>query len=70
MVRDMTKRALTEAEQRTKKQVAHRQMLLRAIEREPEPLKPTPRISELRKSAPEVGRARLAELRSMVGGAS
>jgi leucyl aminopeptidase (aminopeptidase T) len=64
MVRDMAKRALAEAEQRTAQLVAHRQMLRRAIEREPEPLKPTPRISDLPKSSPEVGRARLAELRA------
>ncbi len=62
-VRDLAKRALAQAE----KVLEHKRLIRRAAERDPAPLIPTRRISELKKSSPEVGRQRLAELRAALG---
>lgn len=66
LVREMAKSALARIEQRTEQLVQHRQLLRRAAERDPAPLKPTTRISDLKQSSPEVGQARLAELRAIL----
>ena len=65
-VRDLTKLALYQAE----KVLEHKRMIQRARENDPAPHKPTLRVSDLKKSAPEFGKQRLAELRAAVGGAA
>ncbi len=64
LARELAKTGLAKAEQRAKQLIEHREMHRRAAARDPAPLIPTRRISSLRPSAPEVGRARLAELRA------
>lgn len=64
LARELAKDGLAKAEQRAKQLIEHREMQRRAAARDPAPLIPTRRISDLRPSAPEVGRARLAELRA------
>lgn len=67
LAREMAKSGLAKAEQRAKQLVEHREMHRRAAAVDPAPLIPTRRISSLRPSSPEVGRARLAELRAALG---
>ncbi|WP_300656254.1 hypothetical protein [Pseudomonas sp.] len=66
-VRELAKSAIALAEQRTAQLVAHRNLMRRAAARDPAPLVPTRRVTTLTKSSPEVGRARLAELRAAIG---
>lgn len=65
--RELAKSAMAQAEQRAAKLVEHRNMLRRAAASDPAPLVPTRSVFTLTKSAPEVGRARLAELRAALG---
>lgn len=65
--RELAKSAMAQAEQRTAQLVEHRNMLRRAAASDPAPLVPTRSVFTLTKSAPEVGRARLAELRAALG---
>ena len=65
--RELAKSAIALAEQRTAQLVAHRSMLRRAAACDPAPLVPTRSVFTLTKSSPEVGRARLAELRAALG---
>lgn len=67
LVREQAKSAIAQAEQRTAQLVAHRSLMRRAAERDPAPLVPTRSVTTLKKSSPEVGRARLAELRAAIG---
>ncbi|WP_439861608.1 hypothetical protein [Pseudomonas sp. MBLB4136] len=66
-VRDLAKSAIALAEQRTQQLIEHRRLIRRAAERDPAPLVPTRSVTSLTKSSPEVGRARLAELRAAIG---
>lgn len=65
--RELAKSAIAQAEQRTAQLVAHRSLMRRAAERDPAPLVPTRKVTTLTRSSPEVGRARLAELRAAIG---
>lgn len=65
--RELAKSAIALAEQRTQQLVEHRQLMRGAAKRDPAPLVPTRSVTTLTKSSPEVGRARLAELRAALG---
>lgn len=61
--RSLAKRALDQAE----KVLTHKRLIRSAIERDTTPHAPSPRISDLPMSRPEVGWQRLAELRAALG---
>lgn len=65
--RELAKSAIALAEHRAKKVIEHGEMLRRAARHDPAPLIPTRNVTTLTKSSPEVGRARLAELRAAIG---
>lgn len=67
LARELAKSAIALAEQRIAKLVEHRKLMRRAVEREPATLVPTRSAKPFKKSSPEVGRARLAELRAAIG---
>jgi hypothetical protein len=67
LAREMAKSAIALVEQRTAQLIENRSLVRRAAERDPAPLVPTRSVSTLTKSSPEVGRARLAELRAAIG---
>lgn len=67
IARSMAKDAIARLEARTRAIKANRELHRQAAAADPAPLKPTQRISDLTKSSPEVGRARLAELRAALG---
>jgi hypothetical protein len=65
-VRDQTKLALYQAE----KVLTHKRLINQARERDTTAHKPSPRISDLKKSDSDFGQQRLAELRAALGGAA
>jgi len=67
LARELAKSAIAKAEQRVARLIEHRNLMRRAVEREPAPLAPTRSVTTFKKSSPEVGRARLAELRAAIG---
>jgi LmbE family N-acetylglucosaminyl deacetylase len=67
LARELAKSAIDQAEQRSAQLVAHRSLMRNAAKRDPAPLVPTRSVFTLTKSSPEVGRARLAELRAALG---
>lgn len=67
LAREMAKSALALIAARTQALEENQRLTRQAAERDPAPLKPTIRISDLKQSSPEVGHARLAELRAILG---
>ena len=67
IARTMAKDGIARIEARRNAVKTHRELHRKAAAADPAPLKPTRRISELKQSAPEVGRARRAELRAAIG---
>lgn len=65
-VRDLTKLALYQAD----KVLEHQRLIRKAREKDTCAHKPSPRISDIKKSDSEVGKQRLAELRAALGGAA
>ncbi|MCY1406803.1 hypothetical protein D3C76_513950 [compost metagenome] len=67
IARELANSALERLKHRATQQTQHRALVQQAAQTDPTPFAPSPRLSELKKSAPEVGQRHLAELRKTVG---